>query len=165
MLALLALGLSACGSSSGTTGTTAPTGRSTASTAPPAAGSGSTGLCRALDTFSAQETGLTSASRVGGSGTDQLAALRAYARGTKVAFDQVAPRITAGLAAAPTVVQDAWASLHRQVDQLFVAGAAAPSVSDFAQNAAALQASDAYVGPSQTVAAYAHGVCRTASPT
>ena len=159
---LAACGLAACGSGTASTATTGSPAGGSPPTAPPAIGSASVGLCAEVATVIAQQEGLGTAGQAVATTPGNVDALHAYARTTKLAFDKVAPRITADLASAPRVVQAAWSSLQPQVDQLLAAGASATSVPAFTQVAAGIQSSNAYVSDAQTVNAFTHGACRTA---
>ena len=159
---LAACGLAACGSGTSSTATTGSPTVGSPPTAPPAIGSASAGLCAEVATVIAQQEGLGRAGQAVGTAPGDVDALHAYARTTKLAFDKVAPRITADLGSAPGVVRAAWSSLQPQVDQLLVAGASADSVAAFTRAAAVVRSSNAFVGASQPVNAFTHGACRTA---
>ena len=182
ILALGALGLSACGSTSSssaptTTGASVSTttatmtpgaGVSTTTTAhgsptTSAGGTAPSGLCADIATFSKQEQGLVTAEQSAGSSSASLSALQSYAKQSKADFDKVAPKITADLSSAPTIVQKAWASLQPQVDQLFQAAATATSMDGFTRAAASVESTNGFSSANATLSTFAKGACPATS--
>ena len=182
ILALGVLGLSACGSTSSSSAptTTGASVSTTTATMTPGAGVSTTttahgspttsvggtapsGLCADIATFSKQEQGLVTAEQSAGSSSASLSALQSYAKQSKADFDKVAPKITADLASAPTIVQKAWASLQPQVDQLFQAAATAPSMEGFTRAAASVESTNGFSSANATLSTFAKGVCPATS--
>ena len=182
ILALGVLGLSACGSTSSSSAptTTGASVSTTTATMTPGAGVSTTttahgspttsvggtapsGLCADIATFSKQEQGLVTAEQSAGSSSASLSALQSYAKQSKADFDKVAPKITADLASAPTIVQKAWASLQPQVDQLFQAAATATSMEGFTRAAASVESTNGFSSANATLSTFAKGVCPATS--
>ena len=182
ILALGVLGLSACGSTSSSSAptTTGASVSTTTATMTPGAGVSTTttahgspttsvggtapsGLCADIATFSKQEQGLVTAEQSAGSSSASLSALQSYAKQSKADFDKVAPKITADLASAPTIVQKAWASLQPQVDQLFQAAATATSMDGFTRAAASVESTNGFSSANATLSTFAKGVCPATS--
>ncbi len=161
LVTLGAVGLTACGGSSSSSPSTAtPTSTTPPATAGPiTTGASGSGLCADVAALAGQEQDfVTAQERVGGT-TGNLAALQASAHQSKQAFDETAPKLTADLAGAPSVVQSAWSSLQPQVDQLFASALGATDLSSFARSAAAVEASNSFTSANATVRAYAQGAC------
>jgi len=158
LAALASVALAACGSSSPTT-----SGGAGATTTTAAGTTAASGLCADIASFSKQEQGLVTAEQSAGGASGSITALRGYAKQSKAAFDNVAPKISADLATAPASVQSAWSSLQPQVDQLFEAATSATNLSGFARAANSIEATNSFANANETLSMFARSACPTTS--